>query len=268
MLARQQFSTDGTTNGAAPVRLATASDADALNRLPEAMLTAIDEQEPAAPDAKATERRRQSQKQLAQLNAVGQMLNGLATADPAFQAAMASAGLLEEYLAACAARYAAAEQGIAARHQAMVEALAATEALDAAELRARAVYSAFRQVARTVVSSHSGRTALKLDEEIPTQRSLFVRTAEAVLTAAQGEPYAMLLGATTFGPARISEAMATLDALETAQAAQAAAQHRAEAATLARDMAMRTLMMAARQIRVEVKILLRCNPHLQAPVGF
>jgi hypothetical protein len=222
-----------------------------------------------APDeAIAPERHRQSQKQLAQLAAVAQMLNGLATADAAFQSAMADSGLLEGYLAECHAKYAAAEAGIAARHQAVVEAFAATEALAAADLRARAAFSAFRQVARTVVTSHSGRTALKLDERITPQRVRFVQVAEAVLTAAQDEPYATLLGAATFGPARIAATLATLDALAQAQAAQVAAQHRAQTATLVRDAAMHELALAARQIKVEVRTLLRCHPGLRAPVGF
>ncbi len=261
MLATQQFSTDGMTNGAAPVRVAAAGQAAVFDVQPGVTDTG-------APASVPQERHRQSQRQLAQLNDVAQMLNGLATADEAFQAAMAGGGLLEGYLAECNARYVAAEQGIAARHQAMVDALAATEALATVDLQARAAFSAFRQVARTVMTSHSAWTALKLDEPIPDHRALFVQVAEGVLTAAQGEPYATLLGTATFGPARIAATLAMLDALEQAQTAQVAAQHRARTATLARDAAMRQLTTMARQIRVEVRMLLRCNPHLRAPVGF
>jgi hypothetical protein len=50
--------------------------------------------------------------------------------------------------------------------------------------------------------------------------------------------------------------------------AQAVARHRAQMATQARDAAMRELATVARQIKVEVHTLLRCNPHLRAPVGF
>jgi hypothetical protein len=276
MLATQQFSTDGMTNGAAAVGLARPAPAGELAAFdvqpemqPEMQVEVEAQVETEALDeATVPERHRQSQKQLAQLAAVAQMLTGLATADAAFQSAMANGGLLEGYLTECHAKVAAAEAGITARHLAVVEALAATEALAAADLQARAAFSAFRQVARTVVTSHSGRTALKLDERVPDQRARFVQVAEGVLTAAQGEPYATLLGAATFGPARIAATLATFDALDQAQRAQVAAQHQAQTATLARDAAMHELALAARQIQVEVRTLLRCHPGLRAPVGF
>jgi len=268
MLATQHFPANGTTNrttdGAAPAESAELAAAGEL-----AVLVTFDTQPGAvSPGAGAQQRHRQLQKQLRLLDEVAQMLHGLATADEAFQAAMAGAGLSEEYLAACSARYAAAEQGVATRHQAMADALAATEALAAADFQARAAYSAFRQVARTVVRSHSGRAALKLDERTPEHRMLFLHTAEATLTAAQGEPYATLLGAATFEPTRVAATLAMLDALAAAQAAQATAQHHARMATLARDAAMSDLTTMARQIKVEVRTLLRRHPHLHAPVGF
>jgi len=271
MLATQHFpangTTNGTTNGAAPAELAEPAAASEPTLLDA--LDGFDAQSMAAPlGTGAPERRRQSQWQLVQLNAVARMLSGLATADEAFQAAMVNAGLLESYLAACSVKYMTAEQAIAARHQAMVNALTATEALAAANLQARAAFSAFRQVARTVVTSHSGRAALKLDEAIPDQRALFMRMAEGALTAAQGEPYATQLGAATFGPTRVAATLAMLDTLAAAQAAQATAQHHAKMATLTRNAAVRELATAARQIKVEVRTLLRRHPHLQAPVGF
>jgi hypothetical protein len=251
MLAEQRFSSGVITNGAAPVAVASLAVSD----------------EPVAPP-EPQERHRQSQRQLVQLDEVAQMLNGLATADAAFQSAMAGAGLMEGYLAECNARCAAAEQAVEMRHLAMIEALTATEALAAANFQARAAYSAFRQVARTVVTSSSGQAALDLDETTPTDRAVFLRTATAALTTAQGEPYASLLQAATFGPERVTATLATLDVLASAATAQAAAQHRAKLATQARNAAMRELALVARQIKVEVKTLLRRNPRLAPPVGF
>ena len=258
MLAESTFSTAVVmTNGAALVEHADLAAAGYAPATPDA-----------APAQAPQERHRQSQKQLAQLNAAAKMLAGLDGADASFQAAMVRAGLIEGCLAEWRARYAAAVQAIETRHQAMVEALAATEAMRVAEYQARAAYSAFRQVARTLVTSHSGQAALKLDEYPPAHREAFLRVAEVVLATARGEPYATLLGAATFGPERMTATLAALDALTAATAAQDAAQHRARQATAARDVAMRDLTTAARQMRVEVKTLLRCNPQLMPPVGF
>jgi len=256
MLAESTFSTAVVmTNGAAPVEHADLAAAGYA---------------PASPDAAQApqERHRQSQRQLAQLNAVGKMLTGLDGADASFQAAMVRAGLIERCLTEWRARYAAAVQAIETRHQALVEALAATEAMRAAEYQARATFSAFRQVARTVVTSHSGQAALKLDEYPPAHREAFLRVAEVVLATARGEPYATLLGAATFGPERMTATLATLDALTATATAQDAAQHRARQATAERDAVMRELTTVAQQMRVEVKTLLRCNPQLTPPVGF
>ena len=258
MLAEQRFSSGVITNGVAPIEVAGVA---ALG----APLSASGQ---SASPTEPQERRRQSQKQLARLDEVAWMLNGLTTADAAFQSAMAGAGLMEEYLAECNARYAAAEQAVEARHRAMIDALTATEALAAANFQARAAYSAFRQVARTVVTSSSGQAALDLDEATPADRTAFLRTAAAALTTAQDEPYALLLQAATFGPERVAATLAMLDVLATAATVQAAAQHRARLTTQARDAAVRELGTVARQIKVEVKTLLRRNPQLSPPVGF
>jgi hypothetical protein len=254
MLAEQRVPSGVMTNGAARVEVASVA----------ALAAPLAAPAPTAPQA----RRRQSQRQLARLDAVARMLDGLTTADAAFQSAMAGAGLMEEYLAECNARCAAAEQAVEVRHLAMIEALMATEALAAANFQARAAYSAFRQVARTIVTSSSGQAALDLDEATPTDRAAFLRTAAATLTTAQGEPYASLLQAATFGPERMAATLATLDVLATAATVQAAAQHRAKLATQARDAAMHELATVARQIKVEVRTLLRRNPQLAPPVGF
>ena len=255
------------TNGAVPVDLAAARSGLAAFAAP-AVIEAPPAVTEAPPVTEAQERHRQSQKQLALLDEVAKMLSGLANADAPFQAAMVNAGLVEGSLAEWQACYAAAMQAVEARHVATVEALAATEAQQAVEFQARAAYSAFRQIARTVVTSHSGRAALKLDERTPVHREAFLRMAEAALTAARSEPYATLLGAATFGPDRLTASMAALDALRAAATVQDAAQYRTKQATAVRDAAMHDLAMAARQMRVEVKTLLRCNPQLTAPVGF
>lgn len=269
MLAEQRFSSSVMTNGA------TAVEAVALAEFNEqrAAAAAVTGAPAAVAGAQAVtetpqRRNRQPQRQLAQLDEVALMLNGLATADEAFQAAMAEAGLIAGYLAECTARYAAAEQAVTTRHQAMVEALQATEALEAADIQARATFSAFRQVARTVVKSSSGRAALKLDEQPPKARAGFLHMATTALTTAQGEPYATLLATTTQPRERVAATLALLDALDGVATAQAEAQHRALLATQARDAAMHELAKMARQIKVEVRTLLRCHPGLRAPVGF
>jgi hypothetical protein len=256
MLAENSYgATVVVTNGAAPVE-------------PVGLAAARSEPAALAASPAPQERHRQSQKQLAMLDAVEKMLTGLANADAPFQAAMVKAGLIEGYLAECRARYAAAEEAIEVRHVAMIEALAATEQMQAAEFQARAAYSAFRQIARTVVTSSSGRAALKLDERTPVHREVFLRTAEAALTAAQGEPYATLLSAATFDAERVAETLATLEPLMATATAQEIAHHRAKQATAERDAAMRELATVTRQIKVEVKTLVRRNPALTLPVGF
>lgn len=259
MLAEQRFASSVMINGVAP------EVAPGVGVMPAAI-----EALPGAPPTPTEPhlRRRQSQKQLAQLEEVAQMLNGLAAADASFQQAMAGAGLIEAYLTECHARYAAAEAAVEARHRAMIEALTATEMLAAANLQARAAYSAFRQVARTLVTSSAGQAALKLDEAPPANRATFVRMATAALTTAQGAPYAALLQGATFGPERIAATLATLEALTAAATAQVAAQHRALLATQTRDAALRALGTVARQIKVEVHTLLRRNPQLAPPAGF
>ncbi len=256
MLAEQRFSSSVMMNGVTPGAVANLATPAEPAPPVEPLLT-----EP-------HERRRQSQKQLAQLDEVAQMLTGLSTADGVFQAAMTGAGLLDEYLTECNARYTAAEQAVEARHLAMVEALKATESLADANFQARAAYSGFRQVARTVVTSSSGQMALDLDEVTPAERAAFLRAAAAALTTAQSEPYVSLLKTATFGPERVAETLATLDVLASAATAQAAAQHHAKLTTQTRDEAMSALGTVARQIKVEVKTLLRRNPQLTPPVGF
>lgn len=261
MLAEQRFSSGVMTNGAAP---GVTPAAGVMLAETEASPVALTPPAPTEPQS----RRRQSQQQLAQLEEVAQMLNGLAAADASFQQAMVGAGLIEAYLAECHARYAAAEAAVEARHRAMIEALTATEMLAAANLQARAAYSAFRQVARTLVTSSAGQAAFKLDEATPTNRAAFVRMATAALTTAQEAPYASLLQGATFGPERITATLATLDVLTAAATAQSAAQHRALLATQTRDAAMHELGIVARQIKVEVRTLLRRNPQLAPPIGF
>lgn len=256
MLAEQRFSSSVMTNGVTPGAVA-------------GMAALAETAPPGEPlPTEPHERHRQPQKYLAQLDETAQMLAGLRTADAAFQGAMAGAGLMESYLAECNARYIAAEQAVEARHLAMVEALKATETLADANFQARAAYSVFRQVARTVVTSSSGQMALDLDEATPSERGTFLRTAAAALTTAQGEPYAALLQTATFGPERVAATLATLDVLADAASVQAAVQHHAKLATQRRDEAMGELATVARQIKVEVKTLLRRNPQLTPPVGF
>ncbi|MFZ1770878.1 MAG: hypothetical protein WAU00_16855, partial [Caldilinea sp.] len=85
MLAEQRFSSGVITNGVAPIEVAGVA---ALG----APLSASGQ---SASPTEPQERRRQSQKQLARLDEVAWMLNGLTTADAAFQSAMAGAGLME-----------------------------------------------------------------------------------------------------------------------------------------------------------------------------
>jgi hypothetical protein len=254
MLAEREFSTV-VPNGVTPVGAS--------------LLAAASEEAGAAdPTGAPVVRHRQSQRQLANMAAAAKVLAGVENADADFQAAMASAGLLDGYLADCHAKYAAAQQAIEARHEAATEALAATEGFEMANFQAQAAYSAFRQVARTVVLSASGRAALKLDEATPTSRVTFLQTAQMALAAAQGEPHVTQLSGASFGVERMAATVATLEALATAITAQERAQHAARQATDARDAAMRELGAAVRQIKVDVKMLLRCNPQLRTPVGF
>jgi hypothetical protein len=218
--------------------------------------------------AKVRVHHRQWQRQLDKLTAMRVMLDGLDGVDEAFRTAMTAAGLGPDFLADAATKLIKAEQAVDARHEAQARAMAQTEVLAEDDYQARAAYSAFRQVARLVVTNGAGRMALKLDERVPQGLAGFRHHAETALSAAEEEPYASQLAAATFGPERIAALRGMLAGLLEAADAQAEAQHAARHATAVRDVMVRDALLAGRQIRVEVSVLLRRYRHLSAPQGF
>ncbi|HAJ34577.1 MAG TPA: hypothetical protein DCL15_02620 [Chloroflexi bacterium] len=255
MLAETEYAVPLVTNGAGPVVLPVRAAASAPLAAPE------------PPEPEAPIHHHQSQAQLALLRRARELLSGLAGADDAFRQLMPAYGLTPAFLAEGASRCDAADEAIAARRLAMVAALEATERQAEAQRAARTAYGAFRRVARTVVRSAPGKMALGLDEAPPTNLADFVQSATAMLAVAQGEPYASVLTAATFGPARVTETQATLQALAAVMTAQRSAQTAAKRATEDRDAAVATVRTFVQQATVEIETMLRQHPELRAPAG-
>jgi hypothetical protein len=223
--------------------------------------------EPESPTPESPTPHHKSQAQLALLRRARTLRAELEGADEAFRLLMPNYGLTTAFLAEGMARCDAADAAIAVRRLAMVAALEATEHQTEAHRRARAIYSAFRRVARIVVSGAPGQVALGLDEAPPAGIGDFVQSAGAALNVAQSEPYASLLTAATFGPERVEEAQASLQTLAAAITAQRAAQAETKRATDRRDAAIEAVRLFVNQLTVEIDAMVRQHPQLRAPAA-
>ncbi len=221
----------------------------------------------APPEPESPTPHHQSQAQLALLRRARALQAGLEGADEAFRLLMPNYGLTAAFLAEGVSRCDAADAAIAARRLTTVAAMEATERQTEAHHRARAIYSAFRRVARTVVSGAPGQIALGLDEAPPAGIADFVQSAGAALSVAQSEPYTSLLAAATFGPERVDEAQASLQTLAAAMTAQRAAQAEARRATDRRDIAVEAVRLFVHQVTVEIDAMVRQHPQLRAPAA-
>lgn len=256
MLAETEYAVTVATNGARP-------DISPPPAAPRATPMADE----APPEPVSPTPHHQSQAQLALLRRARTLRTELEGADEAFRLLMPNYGLTTAFLAEGMSRCDAADAAIAARRLATVAALEATERQAEAHRRARAIYSAFRRVARTVVSGAPGKLALGLDEAPPAGIGDFVQSAAVALRVAQDEPYASLLTAATFGPERVEEAQTSLQTLDAAMKTQHAAQAEARRATDRRDSAIEAVRLFVHQATVEIDTMVRQNPQLRAPAA-
>ena len=228
-------------------------------------------EEPTAPPPRAEEPtvvHRQSQKQLAVLEEMTLVLEGLADVDDAFRALMAAHGLTPARLAAALVLTQSAYAAVGVRRQAD-SAVALTAARQrAAWHHSRTAVVAFRQVARTIIQDEAGRIALAIDERLPYAHVAFATTVTEGLDGAEIEPYATLLAGAGYDAERIAELRALLAAFTLLATQHRAAQKAAERATAARDAAVNEVRVALRQIKAEVVALLRRYPHLSTPTSF
>ncbi len=196
------------------------------------------------------------------------LIDGASSAPEPLRALLESYGIDGAYLATCRAACAALDGAIAARRQAMADKVAAVARQAQADASARSIYAALRKVARTVLRTSPEQIALGLDEEASGDTALFLTGARHAVAAAQQEPYASRLAATTWNAERLALAGAALDALAAAMLARQDAEQVAIEATRARNTAAVTVRRCARQLRVEIELLLRQHPEISRPVWF
>jgi hypothetical protein len=223
---------------------------------------------PPPPAEEPTVVHRQSQEQLAILEEMTLVLEGLADVDDGFRALMADHGLTPERLAAADGLNRAAYVAVAGRRQADAAVMAGAAAQRNAYRQCRTAIVAFRQVLRTVIRDDAGRIALALDEPLPDALMGFAAVSAEALEAARLESYATLLGMVSYDAGRIANLQALLDDFTSLAARHRAAQKAASRATAVRDAAVLEVRVALRQIKVEVYALLRRFPHLSVPTGF
>lgn len=235
---------------------------------PVAQAVAPTDPPPSPPAEEPTVVHRQSQEQLAILEAMSLMLEGLADVDDGFRVLMADHGLTAERLATADGLNRAAYATVAARRQADAALVAAAVAQRTAYRQCRTAIVAFRQVLRTVIRDDAGRIALALDEPLPDALMGFAVVSAEALEAARQEPHAALLGMVGYDAGRIASLQALLDDFTLLAARHRAAQKAASRATAVRDVAVQEVRVVLRQIKVEVNALLRRFPHLSVPTGF
>ena len=199
-------------------------------------------------------------------------LYGLSSAPEPVASLLAAYRITPERLATVTGQYEATQLTVSDRREAMAREATAVRALQRGYLLADAGYGAFRQVARTLypdpVRDLDAHRALGLDLPAPKSITLFVDMGRESLRAAQGEPFATQLAAVGFDAEGIAGTMAIFDALDTLYQARLAAGHAATEATRTRNAAVETLRTAMRQLRAEVKAMLRAHPEASAPSGF
>lgn len=199
-------------------------------------------------------------------------LYGLSTAPEPTASLLAACRITQDRLASVFGLYDAAQLAVADRREAMVREATAVRDVQRAYLLADAGHGAFRQVVRTLypdpIRDLDAHRALGLDLPTPKTITLFVDMGRESVGAAQREPYATQLAAVGFDDEGIAGVMALFDALDALYQARLAAGHAATEATRTRNAAVETLRTAMRQLRAEVKAMLRAHPEASAPSGF
>jgi hypothetical protein len=156
----------------------------------------------------------------------------------------------------------AAQAAYTARQTAMSAKTQAVSALNQAAAAARATYADFRETARGIFPAASDRIALGLNGSVLKDQQKFITQARASYQAAQNEPYAARLAIYGFPREALVAALATLDALSTADALQNTVLGEASKATADRDAAYAALDAWVRQFNHIAKVALRNRPDL------
>ncbi|MBK8799156.1 MAG: hypothetical protein IPM07_23895 [Anaerolineales bacterium] len=202
------------------------------------------------------------------LAAVGAMLTGLQMASDPLRTLLDGDGITATYIASCGAQRDAALAAREARQQAIAAEKQAVFDVNTLLDRSHCAVMALRQVARTVLTDSAAVTALGLNEEMPRSPALFVNEARRLLAVAQQPPYAAALVAAAYHTERLQEMLAEVAAVETAYGVRCDMECKARHATVARNIEFTKLNRAARQVKVQVKALLRRNPGTPLPAGF
>lgn len=254
----------GILNGTAPQVSFTAEVA--AEAAPQAAFVTEVAAETAPPSAPRT-RHTQPVQQAATVAAVGAMLAGLQTAAEPLRSLLEQDGITAACITACTAQHAAALAARDARQRAIAAERQAVATLNAAIEHATFGMTALRQVARMVFSDGASHLALGLNEELSRSPALFVNEARRVLALAQQPPYIEKLTAAAYSAPRLQEMAQEIDAVEAAYGVRQDAGQLAQRATLVRDAEFAHLGRLARQVRVQVKAILRRNPTAPRPAG-
>jgi len=196
------------------------------------------------------------------------LLAGAETAPEPLRSLLAAHGIDSAYLVARRSECEILDSGIATRRQAMADKALAVMQQAQAEAFARKSYSALRKVMRTVVRNPAEKIALGLTERTPYDSALFLATARDTVATAQQEPYVSLLGEATLGGDRLATLTGTLNALAALTQMRLDAEQVALDATRARNAAAAQVRRAARQLRVEIGLILDLHPEISRPVWF
>lgn len=196
------------------------------------------------------------------------LLAGAETAPEPLRSLLAAHGIDSAYLVARRSECEILDSSIATRRQAMADKALAVMQQAQAEAFARKSYSALRKVMRTVVRNPAEKIALGLTERTPYDSALFLATARDTVATAQQEPYVSLLGEATLGGDRLDTLTGTLNALAALTQMRLDAEQVALDATRARNAAAAQVRRAARQLRVEIGLILDLHPEINRPVWF
>ena len=196
------------------------------------------------------------------------LVDGAAGAPEPLHSLLEAQGITSAYLATCRTYGDLQDAAYATRRQAIANKVLAVQQQARADAFARVTYAALRKVTRTLLRNPADEIALGLDEEVPVRTDLFLTSARHTVATAKQEPYASLLAGATLGADRLEAMEGALDALTTLIQMRLAAEQAAIEATRARNAAADDVRRAARQLRVEIGVVLRQHPEITPPVWF
>jgi hypothetical protein len=192
-----------------------------------------------------------------------------AQSDPAISAALARYGYDAERLAAGAALLDAAEEQARAQQTEYAEQYAATNALEEAQARLRATYHRHVKLARVAFVPDT-LAYKKLDLRGERKRGLggLLAQTEAFYRALQSDAALQSEMATlTVDEAAVAEALAQVEAVKAARAAQVQERGEAQAATRTRDAAVAQLRGYLRDLRRIAEVALEDQPQALEKLG-